>query len=116
MLIFIIDMILKLILYKKKYFHRAWNCIDAFLNFLSIIGIIIEFTNPNLTKYDGLKYFCKFIDVIRVLRIINISKKITKTLSTLTYVLPTTWPLFILLFLVLYVFTIIGINIFPYIK
>lgn len=54
--------------------------------------------------------------VSRAFRLIKVSKEITKTLSTLIYVLPTTMPFFILLFLVLYIFTIIGMELFVFIK
>uniref|UniRef100_A0A3P9P9S2 Sodium channel protein n=1 Tax=Poecilia reticulata TaxID=8081 RepID=A0A3P9P9S2_POERE len=112
-MIFSIECCLKMIALRKHYFNVGWNIFDLVVVLLSIVGIpfadIIEkyFVFPAL--FSGAR-------IGLILRLIRRAKGIRKLLFALRKSLPAVFNLCILLFIIMFVFSIFGMSNFAYVK
>ena len=68
---------LKIILFKKKFFKKVWNRIDLVFFIMSLIAFLINQTTSYKSQFDGYVVLSHIFYVIRVFRIVKISKAIT---------------------------------------
>ncbi|XP_041464488.1 sodium channel protein 1 brain-like isoform X3 [Lytechinus variegatus] len=114
--IFVCEAILKLIGYSWYYFKIPWNVFDFIVVVFSVLGIVLDdvlssvFINPTLLRV------LRLFRIGRVLRLVKQAKGIRKLLFALVISLPALLNIGILLILVIFVFSIIGMSQFGHVK
>ncbi|KAM9541648.1 sodium channel protein type 4 subunit alpha B-like isoform 1-T1 [Salvelinus alpinus] len=114
--IFIAECILKLIGLRQYYFTVGWNILDFVVVILSILGLLLAdliekyFVSPNLFRV------VRLARIGRVLRLIRGAKGIRTLLFALRMSLPAIFNIGLLLFLVMFIFSIFGMSNFAYVK
>ncbi|XP_030833315.1 sodium channel protein type 4 subunit alpha B isoform X3 [Strongylocentrotus purpuratus] len=114
--IFVCEAVLKLIGYSWYYFKIPWNVFDIIVVIFSVLGIVLDdvlnsvFINPTLLRV------LRLFRIGRVLRLVKQAKGIRKLLFALVISLPALLNIGILLLLVIFVFSIIGMSQFGHIK
>jgi len=101
--IFVIEMLLKLYAYHFNYFRDGWNVFDFIIVFSSLI--------PTGGVFTGLRIL-RIFRVLRIPRLISGLKPLRKIVSSILRSLPGVAWTVLLMFIVYYVFAIIGIYLF----
>jgi hypothetical protein len=68
-IIFIMEMLLKLIAFNKAYFLSGWNIFDFFVVMASILDIILGYTGARTSQSSALSILPQIARIFRVLRI-----------------------------------------------
>ncbi|XP_035254057.1 sodium channel protein type 4 subunit alpha B [Anguilla anguilla] len=114
--IFTTECILKMIALRQYFFTIGWNIFDFVVVILSVVGImladIIEkyFVSPTLFRV------IRLARIGRVLRLIRGAKGIRTLLFALMMSLPALFNIGLLLFLIMFIFSIFGMSNFAYVK
>ncbi|XP_036409073.1 sodium channel protein type 4 subunit alpha B [Megalops cyprinoides] len=114
--IFTTECVLKLLALRQYFFTVGWNIFDFVVVILSIVGImladIIEkyFVSPTLFRV------IRLARIGRVLRLIRGAKGIRTLLFALMMSLPALFNIGLLLFLIMFIFSIFGMSNFAYVK
>uniref|UniRef100_A0A8C8I2M7 Sodium channel protein n=1 Tax=Oncorhynchus tshawytscha TaxID=74940 RepID=A0A8C8I2M7_ONCTS len=114
--IFTTEFVLKLFALRHYYFTIGWNIFDVVVVILSIVGMfladIIEkyFVSPTLFRV------IRLARIGRILRLIKGAKGIRTLLFALMMSLPALFNIGLLLFLVMFIFSIFGMSNFGYVK
>uniref|UniRef100_A0A4W5R853 Sodium channel protein n=1 Tax=Hucho hucho TaxID=62062 RepID=A0A4W5R853_9TELE len=115
-IIFIAECILKLIGLRQYYFTVGWNILDFFIVILSIADLLLAdfiekyFVSPNLLRV------LRLARIGRVLRLNRGAKGIRTLLFSLMMSLPALFNIGLLLFLIMFIFSIFGMSNFAYVK
>uniref|UniRef100_A0A672T367 Sodium channel protein n=1 Tax=Sinocyclocheilus grahami TaxID=75366 RepID=A0A672T367_SINGR len=110
------EFVLKLFALRHYYFTNGWNVFDCVVVILSIVGMfladIIEkyFVSPTLFRV------IRLARIGRILRLIKGAKGIRTLLFALMMSLPALFNIGLLLFLVMFIFSIFGMSNFAYVK
>ncbi|XP_058869420.1 sodium channel protein type 8 subunit alpha [Acipenser ruthenus] len=113
---FTTEFVLKLFALRHYYFTNGWNIFDVVVVILSIVGMfladIIEkyFVSPTLFRV------IRLARIGRILRLIKGAKGIRTLLFALMMSLPALFNIGLLLFLVMFIFSIFGMSNFAYVK
>ncbi|CAK91591.1 unnamed protein product (macronuclear) [Paramecium tetraurelia] len=113
--IFSIEAILKLIVYRKFYFSSGWNVFDFTVVLLTILGVILEQSNV-LSNVGTATSILRTFRIFRVLRLIKSAKNLRIIFGTFLITLPGLVSVGGLLGIMLFIFAIIFMNLFPYVK
>ncbi|KAF0036322.1 hypothetical protein F2P81_011634 [Scophthalmus maximus] len=114
--VFTLEFLLKLFALRHYYFTNGWNIFDVVVVILSIVGMfladIIEkyFVSPTLFRV------IRLARIGRILRLIKGAKGIRTLLFALMMSLPALFNIGLLLFLVMFIFSIFGMSNFGYVK
>ncbi|XP_072531284.1 sodium channel protein type 4 subunit alpha B [Salminus brasiliensis] len=114
--IFTGECVLKLIALRKYYFSVGWNIFDFIVVILSIVGLLLAdliekyFVSPTLFRV------IRLARIGRVLRLIRGAKGIRTLLFALMMSLPALFNIGLLLFLIMFIFSIFGMSNFAYVK
>uniref|UniRef100_H2ZPU2 Sodium channel protein n=1 Tax=Ciona savignyi TaxID=51511 RepID=H2ZPU2_CIOSA len=114
--IFLLEAILKLIGLRLYYFTVPWNVFDILVVVVSLIG---EFSLDVMTQYfvqPTIFRIIRLFRVTRILRLIREAKGIRTLLFALMMSLPALFNIGSLLFLLMFIYAIIGMSQFPYIQ
>ncbi|KFM60100.1 Sodium channel protein 60E, partial [Stegodyphus mimosarum] len=114
--IFSAEALIKIIGLRQYYFTFPWNIFDLVVILLSIIGIIFEEALQQLVISPTLLRVIRLIRIGRILRLIKAAKGIRKLLFALVISLPALFNIGALLFLVTFVYAIIGMSLFGHVK
>lgn len=107
-IIFNIELVIKLIGLGKYYFSSSWNTFDFFVVFCSDAGFIIDLVLDSQIKTAAL-----VIRSFRILRILRLMKSFGRMiLDTLVYIIPQIANIMSLIFLLLFIYSVLGINMF----
>ncbi|XP_034387846.1 sodium channel, voltage gated, type VIII, alpha subunit b isoform X3 [Cyclopterus lumpus] len=114
--VFTCEFVLKLFALRHYYFTNGWNIFDVVVVILSIVGMfladIIEkyFVSPTLFRV------IRLARIGRILRLIKGAKGIRTLLFALMMSLPALFNIGLLLFLVMFIFSIFGMSNFGYVR
>ncbi|XP_058260603.1 sodium channel protein type 4 subunit alpha B isoform X2 [Hemibagrus wyckioides] len=114
--IFTGECVLKLIALRQYFFHVGWNIFDFIVVILSILGLVLAdiiekyFVSPTLFRV------IRLARIGRVLRLIRGAKGIRTLLFALMMSLPALFNIGLLLFLIMFIFSIFGMSNFAYVK
>ena len=116
-LVFLIEMILKhLALGFKRYWSSGWNQFDAFVVLASIVDFFMDLFAQSLTNAVRVgPQLARVFRVLRVSRLLKLVKKfdgLLEILNTLSFSLPFLLNVGALLFLVYFIFSILGVFLF----
>ncbi|XP_047672352.1 sodium channel protein type 4 subunit alpha B isoform X3 [Tachysurus fulvidraco] len=110
------ECVLKLIALRQYFFHVGWNIFDFIVVILSIVGLVLAdiiekyFVSPTLFRV------IRLARIGRVLRLIRGAKGIRTLLFALMMSLPALFNIGLLLFLIMFIFSIFGMSNFAYVK
>jgi hypothetical protein len=110
--VFIIEAIIKLLGFGiKGYFFFSWNIFDFFIVCSSILDIVIRYSNSSditfLKSFQIIRVL-RLLRVARVLRLVKSLKGLANLLSILRWSMGALGNVFILLFLMMCIFSIMG--------
>ncbi|PVD19442.1 hypothetical protein C0Q70_19931 [Pomacea canaliculata] len=108
--VFTLEAITKLVGLRWHYFRVAWNVFDFVIVILSILGIVLADILSRIYVRPTLLRVVRVFRVGRVLRLIKAAKGIRKLLFALIISLPALFNIAALLFLVIYIYAIIGMS------
>uniref|UniRef100_A0A8C4TQ74 Sodium channel protein n=1 Tax=Falco tinnunculus TaxID=100819 RepID=A0A8C4TQ74_FALTI len=114
--IFTGECVLKMLALRYYYFTIGWNIFDFVVVILSILGIVLSdiiekyFVSPTLFRV------IRLARIGRVLRLIRGAKGIRTLLFALMMSLPALFNIGLLLFLVMFIYSIFGMSNFAYVK
>ncbi|XP_029428181.1 sodium channel protein type 4 subunit alpha [Rhinatrema bivittatum] len=114
--IFTSECVLKMLALRHYYFTIGWNIFDFVVVILSIIGLVLSdiiekyFVSPTLFRV------IRLARIGRVLRLIRGAKGIRTLLFALMMSLPALFNIGLLLFLVMFIYSIFGMSNFAYVK
>ncbi|KAM6295394.1 sodium channel protein type 4 subunit alpha isoform 2-T2 [Aegotheles albertisi] len=114
--IFTGECVLKMFALRHYYFTIGWNIFDFVVVILSILGIVLSdliekyFVSPTLFRV------IRLARIGRVLRLIRGAKGIRTLLFALMMSLPALFNIGLLLFLVIFIYSIFGMSNFAYVK
>lgn len=115
LIIFILEIILKLYgLGAKQFFSDGWNIFDFVVVLITIVGVIIE-SFGILSIYGVVTSVIRTFRIVRVLRLIKEAKSLRTIFKTFLVTLPALANIGSLLFLVLFIFSVLANNLFAYI-
>ncbi|XP_062342064.1 sodium channel protein type 4 subunit alpha B isoform X2 [Osmerus eperlanus] len=115
-IVFTTECMLKIIALRHHYFSIGWNIFDFVVVILSITGIMLAdliekyFVSPTLFRV------IRLARIGRVLRLIRGAKGIRTLLFALMMSLPALFNIGLLLFLIMFIFSIFGMSNFAYVK
>ncbi|CAF3995487.1 unnamed protein product [Rotaria sordida] len=115
-IIFTIECIMKLIALNFKYFTIPWNVFDFIIVVASVLGqalgeIMAQFVvNPTLLRV------VRVARVGRILRLVKGAKGIRTLLFALAVSMPALFNIGLLLFLVMFIYSIFGMSFFAYVR
>ncbi|XP_063315445.1 sodium channel protein type 4 subunit alpha [Pelobates fuscus] len=114
--IFTTECVLKMFALRYYFFTIGWNIFDFVVVILSIVGIVLSdliaeyFVSPTLFRV------IRLARIGRVLRLIKSAKGIRTLLFALMMSLPALFNIGLLLFLVMFIYSIFGMSNFAYVK
>ncbi|XP_031421611.1 sodium channel, voltage gated, type VIII, alpha subunit a isoform X4 [Clupea harengus] len=114
--VFTTEFVLKLSALRHYYFTNGWNVFDCVVVILSIVGMFLAdliekyFVSPTLFRV------IRLARIGRILRLIKGAKGIRTLLFALMMSLPALFNIGLLLFLVMFIFSIFGMSNFAYVK
>uniref|UniRef100_A0A3B3C8X4 Sodium channel protein n=2 Tax=Oryzias melastigma TaxID=30732 RepID=A0A3B3C8X4_ORYME len=114
--IFTTECSLKIIALRHHYFAVGWNIFDFVVVILSIVGLLLAdiiekyFVSPTLFRV------IRLARIGRILRLIRGAKGIRTLLFALMMSLPALFNIGLLLFLIMFIFSIFGMSNFAYVK
>ena len=97
---FVIEMILKLWAYRMRFFRVGWNCFDLAVVVISLLPQLGVFSSVRLFRY------------LRVLRLITRFRQLRIIVMSVVKALPGIGWTAVFLFLIYYVYAIIGVNLY----
>ncbi|XP_078017902.1 sodium channel protein type 4 subunit alpha B isoform X2 [Epinephelus lanceolatus] len=115
-IIFTSECVLKLTALRQHYFAVGWNIFDFVVVILSIVGLLLAdiiekyFVSPTLFRV------IRLARIGRVLRLIRGAKGIRTLLFALMMSLPALFNIGLLLFLIMFIFSIFGMSNFAYVR
>lgn len=113
--IFTVEAILKLVVYGKTYFAFGWNLFDFSVVVLTFLGVILEQSNV-LSNIGTATSILRTFRIFRVLRLVKSAKNLRIIFGTLLVTLPGLMSIGALLVIMLFIFAIIFMNLYPYVK
>ncbi len=111
--VFLCEAVLKLIAYGRSYFKNTWNKFDFMVVVSSLIDVAMDMLNSSAAQF--LRVGPQIARVLRVLRVSRILRLIGKyeglqaLISTITFSLPSLGNVFLLLNLIFFMFSILGV-------
>lgn len=113
-LLFTIEMILKLLAWGwGQYLQDHWNKLDGFVVVLSDVVFVVDQAstysrpiNPNLVRV------LRLVKVMRIMRLLSKGKQVLYLIETLVYSIPAIANVGTLWFLVLFIFSIMGMSLY----
>lgn len=116
-LIFTAECVMKLLALHWRYFKIAWNVFDFIIVLLSIFGMAFDqFMQNMLSMPPTVLRVVRVIRVGRVLRLVKGARGIRTLLFALAISLPALVNIGLLLFLVIFIYAIFGMNFFMYVR
>jgi hypothetical protein len=114
--IFTLESVMKLIALNWRYFKIAWNVFDFVIVIFSILGLAFEnFIKSYLSVSPTVLRVVRVARVGRVLRLVKGAKGIRTLLFALAISLPALVNIGLLLFLVIFIYAIFGMNFFMHV-
>ncbi len=113
--IFFIEMIIKLIgLGIKRYFKDRFNTFDCFIVVLSTIDTVLTFSIDNNQSATGALTAFRAFRLLRVFKLVKSWKKLQQLLSTIAKTIKDVSNFSVLLFLFIFTYTLLGMDLFAY--
>eukprot|EP00049_Salpingoeca_infusionum_P014061 m.261974 g.261974 ORF g.261974 m.261974 type:complete len:2012 (+) comp15585_c0_seq2:444-6479(+) len=110
--LFLLEAILKLLAYKLHYFSSGWNTFDFSIVVVSVVGMVFDLVSTSFPISPTILRVLRILRVVRILRVIRAAQGIRDLLLTLLLTLPALFNVATLLFLIMFIFAILGMSAF----
>lgn len=114
-IIFDIECLIKLIALGKYYFYSRWNLFDFLVVLASTIGLILLLFGIRI-KLVTIATIIRAFKMTTIFKYIKASNNIKVLLDTMVYILPSLANIGGLIFLLLFIYAVLGINLFATVK
>jgi len=114
-IIFDIECLIKLIALGKYYFYSKWNLFDFVVVLASTIGLILLLFGIKLNLVT-IATIVRAFRMTRIFKYIKASNNLKVLLDTMVYILPSLANIGGLIFLLLFIYAVLGINLFATVK
>ncbi|EDO46797.1 predicted protein, partial [Nematostella vectensis] len=114
--IFLLEAIIKIIAMRLHYFKKAWSIFDFVVVVSSIVGMYLGMSTESAVVSPGLLRVLRVFRVARLLRVVQFAKRIRQLLVAIIISMPALFNIGTLLFLVMFIYAIIGMSSFGNIK
>ncbi|XP_056660202.1 sodium channel protein type 10 subunit alpha [Monodelphis domestica] len=116
--VFTAECVLKMFALRYYYFINGWNIFDFIVVILSIVSLVFSGIMKSLENYFSPTLFrvIRLARIGRILRLIRAAKGIRTLLFALMMSLPALFNIGLLLFLVMFIYSIFGMANFAYVK
>lgn len=111
--IFVVEITTRIFVFRKNFFLKFWNVFDLLIITVSSTSFIIQFVDSSNSSN------LNFLNVVELLRILRVIKKIpylNKLFTVLKVVLPQIGNIAILLFTVILIYAVLGVDLFAFVK
>jgi voltage-gated sodium channel type V alpha len=109
MAIFTIEAILKIIAMKSAYFKEGWNVFDFIVVICTIVALIVANIPGLKVDLSQQATMMRILRILRLLRMFKRAEKLKIISETIMTALPALASLGALLFLFIFLFTVIGV-------
>jgi len=109
--IFNLEMIFKLLGLGSQYFYSGWNLFDMIVVIGTDIGIILNFTTQG-SSFSTAATVVRAFRIMRIIRLVRSQDNIKIILDTLVNIIPQITNFIALMFLLLFIYAALGINLF----
>ncbi|CAF2134529.1 unnamed protein product, partial [Rotaria magnacalcarata] len=113
---FTIECIMKIIALNFKYFTIPWNVFDFIIVIASITGQVLEKMTITFLVNPTLLRVARIARIGRLLRLVKAAKGIRTLLFTLAASMPALLNIGLLLFIIMFVYSIFGMSFFAYVR
>jgi len=110
--IFSIEALLKILGLGRQYFKSTMNLFDLFVVTISAIGDVLERSIETDVEIFGVLLIFRAARVMRILRLFTRFRGVQRLLETLLFTLPSLLNVTLLLVMILFMYTIVGMNFF----
>ncbi|XP_078349240.1 sodium channel protein 1 brain-like [Oculina patagonica] len=115
--IFVLEAIVKIATLRLHYFKKAWNVFDFIIVISSLVDVVLdEFSANEGAVSPSLLRVLRIFRIARLLRLVEFAKGIRKLLWALMISLPALFNIGTLLFMVIFIYAIIGMSAFGNVK
>ncbi|XP_003794518.1 sodium channel protein type 11 subunit alpha [Otolemur garnettii] len=115
--IFTIECLIKIFALRQYYFINGWNLFDCVVVVLSIVSTIVSELEQKLINFPPTLFrIVRLARIGRILRLVRAARGIRTLLFALMMSLPSLFNIGLLLFLVMFIYAILGMNYFSKVK
>ena len=114
-IVFLLEAIFKLIAYGKRYFNDYWNVFDFVIVLGSLIFIVLKY-GFRISLLSSATQVLRALRIGRIFKLFRNLKSLQIIFSTLITTLPALINVGGLCVLILYIFAVIGMNLFAKVK
>uniref|UniRef100_A0AC11EIG0 Sodium voltage-gated channel alpha subunit 11 n=1 Tax=Ovis aries TaxID=9940 RepID=A0AC11EIG0_SHEEP len=116
--IFAIECLIKIFALRQYYFTNGWNLFDCVIVVLSIVSTVVSAleTQAEIPFPPTLFRMVRLVRIGRILRLVRAARRIRTLLFALMMSLPSLFNIGLLLFLVMFIYAIFGMNSFRKVK
>lgn len=108
--LFLAEAVVKLIALRMTYFSSSWNIFDFTIVLASVVGIIVRFATG--VDIGSVATVIRTFRIGRVLRIVKRARRLNQLFKTLMLTLPSLGNIGALLFLLLFIYAVMGVQLF----
>ncbi|XP_041126480.1 sodium channel protein 60E-like [Polyodon spathula] len=110
--LFTVEAVIKLLGLRLYYFTRPWNVFDILVVTVSIVGNLLEKAAENISFSPTILRVFRVARLGRLLRLVRSLKGIRRLLFTLIMSIPALFNIGVLLLLVMFIYSILGMTLF----
>lgn len=114
MAIFTLEAIIKIGGLGIYYFYDSWNIFDFVVVLLTLVGVGLEFANV-ISNIGSATSIIRTFRIARVLKLIKRAKSLRMMFATFILTLPALANIGGLLFLVLFLYSVLGMNLYSFV-
>eukprot|EP00730_Choanoeca_flexa_P005210 TRINITY_DN11905_c0_g1_i8.p1 TRINITY_DN11905_c0_g1~~TRINITY_DN11905_c0_g1_i8.p1 ORF type:complete len:1294 (+),score=208.14 TRINITY_DN11905_c0_g1_i8:212-3883(+) len=113
--IFVAEAIIKLTALGSTYFKDSWNIFDFGIVIIGLIGLCLDLLATSVGVNTTVLRVLRMSRIVRILRLVKRAQGLKRLLATLILSGPALLNVGTLLFLVIFIFSIIGMNLFGHV-
>ena len=110
-IIFNFEAIVKIIAFGKSYFNYTWNKFDLLIVIGTDIGLLMNVVNMGV-NISTIATVVRAFRIMRIFRLVKSSQNMRIILDTISHILPQIMNIMSLVFLLLFIYSILGMNLF----
>eukprot|EP00045_Choanoeca_perplexa_P001967 m.22459 g.22459 ORF g.22459 m.22459 type:complete len:1360 (+) comp11254_c0_seq3:204-4283(+) len=111
-IIFLAEAVIKLVAWKRAYFKDSWNIFDFCIVIVGILGLLVDLLASSVGINTTVLRVLRLFRIVRILRLVKRAQGLKRLLTTLILSGPALVNIGTLLLLVIFIFSIVGMNLF----